>query len=454
MTSTQPPKGDALVLFGLTGDLGKKKLFPAIVELSQAGLLSGPVIGVGRSEHTDDDLWRMLSDATDVGRSDLPHLELSYLVGDSKQDRTYDKIAERIGDAQRPVVYAALPPELFGSVAAGISRSGLPENVRLIVEKPFGHDAASARKLFEEITDNISEDRLFAVDHFLAKSAVENLATFRNANPMISALFRSDTIKRIEVTMSESFGVDGRGSFYDSVGAIRDVVQNHLLQLVAVMLMGEPSDNTAESFNAARASMMASIEPLRLHETVLGQFDGYLDVDDVEEGSTTETFVATRLRFTDERWSGLEVVLRHGKEMTESYTEAIAVFADASDPGDKVCAANRIRFILKPDAAIAIEVATLDPESHGLRAEILWLNAPTDHGELGDYASMFAGALSGDHRHFARIDDIEAAWRVVDPILKMENPERPFVYSTKSMGPDQADEIVSTGCWIPGPATK
>lgn len=448
MTSTHDhahpePTAGALVMFGLTGDLGEKKLLPALTELAAADLLPGPVIGVGRSEHSDEELRDLLVEAAGPLDPEVAaRLDLRYLQGDSTDPDTYTRLDEMIADAvgndsgegAEIVVYAALPPDLFGGVAKGINEAGMSDRVRLVVEKPFGHDAASARELHEAITEHLPADRLFAVDHFLAKSAVENLLTFRSANPMIDAAMHAGVVERVELTMAEDFGVDGRGSFYDPVGAIRDVVQNHLLQTLAVLLMDPPEDDSAEAFAASRARLLDAVRPLDPASVVVGQYDGYRDIEGVDDDSRTETFVAAVLEIDDERWGSVPVAVRTGKEMAASYTEAVITFRSEQ---------NRLRFQLKPDTTIAVEVGVLDPESHGVRATTMWACGPSDHGVLGDYATMLAGALAGDHRHFAKIDDIVAAWDIVAPVLEREID--PLPYAPGSYGPDEADELLPGG---------
>ncbi len=460
-TDVNQTTADALVLFGLTGDLGEKKLFPAIVELASAGLLQGPVIGVGRSERSDDDLWQMLIDATgDEGRALQGRLDLGYLAGDSADEATYRNLADRLGDVNCPVIYAALPPDLFAGVATGLEGAGLADRARLVVEKPFGRDAASARELFERLSESIDPDRIFAVDHFLAKSSVENLLAFRSANPMIEAALRRGVAQRVELTMAESFGVDGRGSFYDGVGAIRDVVQNHLLQTLAVLLMEPPADGSAQAAAEARSALLSAVRPIDPARAVRGQFEGYRDIDGVDDESQIETYLAAELAIDCDRWRDVPVLLRTGKELARSYTEAVITFADEPNP-------SRLRLGLKPDPTIVLELAVLDtehhepgsgaesvgsadePDGHGLRDVVLWACGPSDHGELGDYATMLAGALTGDHQHFARIDDIEAAWRVVEPLLDPEHPPEP--YDKGTMGPSSADDLTGCGHWVDGP---
>ncbi len=429
---THPSNANVLVLFGITGDLGKKKLFPAIVELARAGLLDGPVIGVGRSDHSDDDLWDMLVGATDESARGLKStLDLAYCKGDSTETDVYDRIAARVEEQDRVVVYTALPPSLFAGVAEQVGSSAFADRARLVLEKPFGNDRASACELFSAVTKAIDSERVFAVDHFLAKAEVEHLARFRYANPIIDAAFDRNHVDRIEVTMAEAFGVDGRGSFYDSVGALRDVVQNHLLQLIAVLLMDEPADDSAAAFDETRADLLRAMEPLDPASVVLGQFDGYLDIEGVAEDSTVETFVAAKLHVDNARWKGVDIHLRTGKELESSVTEV------------KVClGANSIRFGIKPDTAIVLElqvddepteVAVCGPRGHTVGEGGVLASGLDKGGPLGDYATMFAGALSDDHRHFARIADIERAWEIVDPVLDRDHA--PTIYPRGSAGP-------------------
>ncbi len=458
MTTTNTERGDALVMFGLTGDLGENKLFPALAELATEGLIEGPVLAVGRTERSDDELWDMFIDAVgDTARGLRGTLDLRYVQGDSAEAETFDEITAQLDGAERPVIYAALPPDLFAALAEQIAGSSLPDTTRLIVEKPFGKDAESAARLHEQITSLLSADRLFMVDHFLAKTSVENLLAFRAANPLFERALAGDTVRRIEFTMAEAFGVDGRGSFYDATGAIEDVVQNHILQTIAVLLMDtpaheDPTQIDAADFDRCRADLLGAIRPIDTEAVVLGQFDGYLDIDDVADDSQTETFVACRLTIDSPRWDGVEIVLRTGKELSDTYTEAVVVFSDEAD------APSRLRFRLKPDQCISLDVAMLQADApaedghsaHCLTPATLEVVAPSGHGALSDYATILEGGLAGDQRHFARIDDTKAAWRIVEPLLSLDR--RPEPYEKGSMGPAQADGLLSTGRWISGPA--
>ncbi len=450
---TSTDRADGLVLFGLTGDLGEKKLFPALAELARSGDLDGPVIGVGRREMTDDDLWNRFVEAIDADSASTDDLDslrsaldLHYVSGDSEDADTYDRIGELLDGAQRPVVYAALPPDLFERVAEGVSRS-LPASTRLVVEKPFGQDEASAVALHDRITRSVDADRLFIVDHFLAKSVVENLSAFRRVNPMVEAAFRQGPVKRIEITMAEDFGLEGRGSFYESVGVVGDVLQSHLLQTVAALLM-EPVDPDEPS-TPNRAALLSSIRPVDPEWAVLGQYEGYTELDDVDHDSRTATFVAARLEVDNERWGGVEVFVRTGKKMHATYTECVVVFSDDGDVAD--APGTRLRFQLKPNSAIAMETAVLDPTDHGFAPTTLWGCAPAGHAGLGDYATMLRGAILGDRQHFASIDSVVAAWNIVAPLLS-RSPDI-HRYHQGSQGPALADELLGDQPWIDGPIT-
>ena len=433
---------DALVMFGLTGDLGEKKLLPAIADLAKAGVLPGPVLGVGRSELSDADLLERLHDAAD---GSVPEIDLRYLVGDSQESSTFEAIAESIADARRPVVYVALPPSLFGGIAQRIAESPLPPETRLVVEKPFGNDARSAADLYEEVTTHIDPERLFIVDHFLAKSAVENLLAIRVGNPLLDAALDSEAVDRIELTMAESGGLEGRGSFYDGVGVVRDVLQNHLLQTLAVLLMESPgfddlSSVDPEVLDRHRSNLLESIERIDPRHAVLGQYDGYLDLDGVDADSSMPTYVATRLRVDNPRWAGVDMFIRTGKQLSDSWTEIVVSFETRTGHP------NRLRLQLKPNADVVIEGAMLDPSNHDLAPMVMRRTAPDAHGALSDYAALLLGAIDGDRRHFATFDGVLAAWRVIEPLLA--EPPQLLHYQPGSMGPDEADSLTGSG-WIP-----
>lgn len=438
--SNPDDRADALVMFGLTGDLGEKKLFPALYDLAQAGLLGVPVVGVGRSEHTDADVREMLDDAldgyqpadgSDFDQSVADGIELSYLSGDSTEASTFDGLVDRLSGTEWPVVYAALPPGIFGDVARGIADSSFPDSTRLVVEKPFGEDAESARKLYDEITDALDPDRLFIVDHFLAKSAIENMLVVRSSNALIENSVCRQFVESVEIVMSETGGVDGRGSFYESVGAIDDVLQNHLLQMLAVLMMDRPADDSDAAYHEARSALLAAVEPFDPGHTVLGQFAGYRDLDDVADDSTVETYVSARTSIDNDRWRGVPITVRTGKELADTLTEATITLASGA-AGD-TAVPNRIRFGVKPHTCVEFDIGVLDPDSHEATPSTIEAYGPADHGRLGDYAVMLDNAMNGETRHFAQIDDIVSAWKIVADIKSADLDVQ--MYGAGSDGP-------------------
>jgi len=426
------PRSDALIMFGLTGDLGEKKLFPALYELAAAGRLGVPVVAVGRTEHSDDELFAMrdasldgyrTADGSPVDPEIVDSIDLSYLSGDSTEAATYDELVTMIGDAQNPTVYAALPPSLFGDVAQQMSESSLSDSTRLVVEKPFGDSEDSARQLFDAITVGIGADDLFIVDHFLAKSSIENMLAVRSANALIANSVDAGKVARIDIVMDEAGGVDGRGSFYESVGAIKDVVQNHLLQTLAMLTMEPPTNDSDAAFDAARVALLTSVRAIDPNDAVLGQYDGYRDLDDVDDDSEVETFVACRLFIDDERWRGVPITIRTGKRLAADCTTATIELVDPVDADGKPRSGairNRIRFEVKPTASVTLELGVLDPDTHDARTAEMVVCGPDDHGGLGDYATMLDNAMSGVSRHFAHIDGVVEAWRIVAPIIDSE----------------------------------
>lgn len=416
-------------MFGLTGDLGEKKLFPALYELAAAASLGIPVVGVGRTEHSEAEVRSMMEESLEgfepagggaVDPEVTASIELSYLAGDSTDAATYDALAERLGAVTCPVVYAALPPGIFGDVARGIAQSALPESTRLVTEKPFGSSARSARDLFDDITRSLDPANLFIVDHFLAKSAIENMLTIRTSNALVDNSMCSRFVESIDIEMAESGGVDGRGSFYESVGAIRDVLQNHLLQLLAMLTMEQPAGGSDEAVRAGRTELLEAVVPFTPEATVVGQYLGYREVGDVAADSSVETFVAARTTIDNERWRGVPVTIRTGKRLGSDSTVATVTLASPATARDGTSdgwVPNRIRFTVKPDASVIFDIGVLDPESHEPVPATVEACAPSDHGRLGDYAVMLDNAMSGDTRHFADIDSVVAAWTVVEPIV-------------------------------------
>lgn len=433
-----PERGDALVMFGLTGDLGEKKLFEALTDLHRAGRLRIPVIAVGRREYSDVDLHAKMRDAVGDASLRVPDdIDLSYVQGDVGETATFERIDQRLGGAEVPVVYAALPPSAFPDLARSIAESPLSDHTRLVVEKPFGDDAESACELYETLTEAIPPERLFIVDHFLAKASVENLSTFRHANPLVDAAMCARLVETVELAMRETGDAADRGSFYEGVGAIDDVVQNHLLQTLALALMEQPADDTDESFHAARAALLAAIDPIDPEHVVVGQYEGYRGHDDVADDSVVETYADVRLAVDSDRWRGVPMRIVTGKALDQDLTLLTITLrpADGQPP-------NQLRFRLKPSSSVEFVVGVLDPDdrSHGLREAVTCIAVPDDHAALGDYATMLDNALSGSQRHFAQLADVVEGWRIVTPAHIGAEPEP---YAPGSAGP----EATTPGPW-------
>lgn len=451
---TDAPAGarsDALVMFGLSGDLGDKKLLPALAELADAGEIDHPVVAVGRRELSVDELRSRLREAIDDRGDEAPaiddrtvdRLDLHYVRGDVDDAATFEAIADAIGDASRSTVYAALPPQLFGTVAGELAASAFGSDARLVLEKPFGNDEASARELWEEITSQIEPERLFVVDHFLAKASIENLLTVRTHNALIANNLQPGLVRRIDVIMHESGGVDGRGSFYESVGAIRDVVQNHMLQLLALATMRRPADDSDEAYLTARQRLLDAVAPADPATATLGQYEGYRRLDDVDDDSSVETFAVLEVAIDADPWRGVPIRLVTGKCLHEQRTAVVFTVGtrrpdDRAEPADGAghgdgAGCGRLVFDISPTPCISMELEVLDPDGHGATSVTLAAPQQERHDGLSDYATMLRGALHGERRHFATIDGILAGWRVVDPVLS----DRPAVvdYRPGTLGP-------------------
>ncbi len=450
---TTAPPADAFLLFGASGDLARKKLFPALYELTVEGRVDMPVVGIARSEWSDDDLRdrarESVRDRVDnVDEAALGRLcsRLRYLSGDYTEQSTWGRVAELTEGAQVPVSFLAIPPFLFDDVVEGMASVGMTERGRVVVEKPFGRDLATAKELNATLHKHLDEAQIFRIDHFLGKEPVQNLMVYRFANSMLEPVWNRNHVASVSILMSEAFGVDGRGAFYDEVGAIRDVVQNHLLQMVALMAMEPPASKDPAAMRDEKVKVFKAMKPLDPARVVRGQVNGYLDEDGVAEGSDTETFAAMTIEIDSWRWAGVPFHIRAGKSMAQTITEAVVEFKQPPSmlfaDEDTCPAPNVLRFRMKPDDNITM---TMQAKVPGLEMVSRAIDMTVDYEEQlgGDgpdaYERLIADALVGDERLFARQDGVEEAWRIVEPMLAPRNPVLPYAAGT--WGPDEADAV-------------
>jgi glucose-6-phosphate 1-dehydrogenase len=450
-------RADAFVFFGATGDLAHKQVFPALVRLAGEGALDMPVIGVAKAGWDLDRLRRRAREsAADQGEVDEKALErllsrLRYVDGDYSDSSTFAAVKKELGDARHPLHYLCIPPDLFATVVESLHDAGALEGGRVVVEKPFGHDLASALRLNATLHRFLPEAAIFRIDHFLGKEPIENLFYFRFANSFLEPLWSRHHIDSVQITMAESFGVAGRGRFYDSVGAIRDVVQNHLLQVTAILGMEPPSGFQRDAVRDAKARLLDSIHPLDADEVVRGQYRGYRETDGVDPASTTETYVALRLHVETWRWGGVPFFIRAGKCLPVTATEIVvnlrrppqAVFGQRDREDGRP---NRVRFRINPEVVIALLTRVKVPgeEMAGEDVELVARHHVPE--EMLPYQRLLGDAIDNDPVLFAREDSVEAAWRVVDPILDGATPVLPYDQGT--WGPPEANRLMSgIGRW-------
>ncbi len=449
----KPASSDALVFFGSTGDLAFKQIFPALAALAAHGRLDVPIVAVGRKDLALDELRaRAKASVSKSGPLDEAAFakltaNLRYVKVDYDDASTFARIRGAIGDAKHPLHYVALPPEVFAQVAANLAAAGLHEGARLALEKPFGHDGASAKALSAALHRSFPEESIFRIDHFLGKESVENLVYFRAANPLIESAFHRDHVESVEITMAETFGVAGRAKFYDAVGAVRDVVQNHLLAVVACLAMELPTEKGHAGLRAARSRLLAQVRALAEGDIVRGQVRGYTDEDGVAKGSRTETFAVLRLFVDSPRWLGVPFYVRTGKALPVTATEATVRWKSACCPvleERSPPAPNRLRFRLGPDAVIALRANVKTPGETmvGEPKELVFCRPPSD--EMKPYERLLGDAIAGDPTLFARKDAVEASWRVVDPVL---GAKEVFPYAPSTWGPAEAARIQPEGGW-------
>jgi len=446
---------DALVFFGATGDLAHKKVFPALQAMVKRGHLSVPVVGVAKAGWNLDQLKARARDSVKAhgGIDDAAFDKLSsllrYVDGDYEDPATFDRLRKELGSAERPLHYLAIPSGLFSKVVEQLGRSGCAKGGRVVAEKPFGHDLASAQALNRSLLAVFPEADVFRIDHFLGKEAVQNLLYFRFSNSIFEPIWNRSHVRSVQITMAETLGVDGRGSFYDKTGAIRDVIENHLLQVTACLAMDAPSSGHAEAVRDEKARLLGAIAPLDPKNVVCGQFRGYLDEPGVAPGSRVETFAAMRLQIDNPRWAGVPFLLRAGKRLPVTCTEVLVEFQapPVSPLGEALGEPNYVRFRLEPEVAIAIGVRSKTPGEPmaGRRIELL-AEQPRTGDEMGAYERLLGDAMKGDPTLFAREDAVEAEWRIVAPILA--STTLPLEYRPGTWGPPEADGLTTRpGGW-------
>jgi glucose-6-phosphate 1-dehydrogenase len=445
---------DALVFFGATGDLAYKKIFPSLQAMVKRGHLNVPVIGVAKAGWNLDQLRARAKDSVEKhSELDPAAFEkllglLRYVDGDYQDPATFAALRKELKDAQRPAHYLAIPPVLFETVVERLAESNCGRGARVVVEKPFGHDLESARDLNKVLLGTFDEADIFRIDHYLGKRAVNNVLAFRFANTFVESFWNRNYIESVEITMAEDFGVQGRGGFYDQTGTIRDVVQNHLFQVVSNLAMESPVRMDSESIRDEKVKVLRAIPAIDEKSLVRGQFAGYRDENGVAKNSQTETFAALELEINSWRWKGVPFYIRAGKCLPTTSTEIVAKFRKPpSIIPDSLLVENHVRLRLSPEITIAMGMMNLDANSDGIvlrPSEMLASHTPRAD-EMDAYERVLGAAMSGDSTPFAREDYVEEAWRIVDGVLKKNTLA--YQYAPGTWGPKEADRVAPPGGW-------
>jgi glucose-6-phosphate 1-dehydrogenase len=444
---------DALVFFGATGDLAYKKIFPALQGMVKRGHLDVPVIGVARSGWTLDQFRARAHDSLEKhGGVDPAAFEklsrlLRYVEGDYTDRVTFEKLGKELEAAHRPAHYLAIPPILFEGVVEQLVRLCDAKQARVIVEKPFGHDLESARKLNQVLLSGFDESAIFRIDHYLGKRPVNNLLTFRFANTFVESFWNRNYIENVQITLAENFGVQGRGAFYDQTGAIRDVIQNHLFQILSNLAMEPPARVDSESLRDEKVKVLKAIAPIDEKQLVRGQFYGYRDEKGVAKNSQVETFAALKLELNSWRWKGVPFYIRAGKCLPVTYTEIVGRFRKPPTLiSEGTLRENHLRLRLSPEVTIAMGMMIMAPgdEMDAQSVEMVACRAP-HAGEMDAYERLLGAAMEGDATLFAREDYVEEAWRIVDPVLKKLTPI--YGYEPNTWGPVEVERVTPAGGW-------
>jgi glucose-6-phosphate 1-dehydrogenase len=450
-------RSDALVVFGVTGDLAYKQIFPALYRLVRDEEFNEPIIGVARRDWSREQFEdRVVASVREhIEKLDLEALRrftslIRYLSGDYKEEKTFIDLRRELGEAKRPLYYLAVPPDMFATVATHLAKVGSASEARIVVEKPFGRDRKSAQLLETTLGKYFADDNIFRIDHYLGKEPVQNIVYTRFANPMFEPIWNRQYVRCIQITMAEEFGVDDRGSFYDQNGAIRDVLQNHLLQLLAVLTMDPPVELDHDAQRDQRANLLRAIAPLSKNDVVRGQYRGYTEIDGVSPDSTVETFVAARLRIENWRWAGVPILLRTGKSLPVTAAEITVEFKrpPLETFGERVDASSaHMKFRLSPDVTIAIGARVKKPGEEMAGEDVELVLSRRSGSDRPPYQRLLGDAFVGNDVLFSRRDIVDEQWRIVGAVL--DDSATPAAYAKGSWGPKEADKLVQeVGAWI------